>query len=104
MSDTWGLPLVEDAAEARLEAGAMEPIADCLVRCRHFRFQRQQANHHRWADSGAIAPSWPASSPSPCRQTAPSWEFEHDAVGWNDPLPNLNAALGVAPGEDLGDA
>ncbi|MDO6351105.1 LegC family aminotransferase [Synechococcus sp. YX-04-1] len=30
------------------------------------------------------------------------WEFEHDAVGWNDRLPNLNAALGVAQLEDLG--
>ena len=29
------------------------------------------------------------------------WEFEHDAVGWNDRLPNLNAALGVAQLEDL---
>ena len=24
------------------------------------------------------------------------WSFDHDAVGWNDRLPNLNAALGVA--------
>lgn len=30
-----------------------------------------------------------------------SWAFEHDAVGWNDRLPNLNAALGVAQLEDL---
>ena len=29
------------------------------------------------------------------------WKFEHDAVGWNDRLPNLNAALGVAQLEDL---
>ena len=29
------------------------------------------------------------------------WAFEHDAVGWNDRLPNLNAALGVAQLEDL---
>ena len=30
-----------------------------------------------------------------------SWAFEHDEVGWNDRLPNLNAALGVAQLEDL---
>ena len=29
------------------------------------------------------------------------WAFNHDAVGWNDRLPNLNAALGVAQLEDL---
>jgi dTDP-4-amino-4,6-dideoxygalactose transaminase len=29
------------------------------------------------------------------------WAFEHDAVGWNDRMPNLNAALGVAQLEDL---
>jgi len=29
------------------------------------------------------------------------WAFEHDAVGWNDRLPNLNGALGVAQLEDL---
>ena len=29
------------------------------------------------------------------------WAFDHDAVGWNDRLPNINAALGVAQLEDL---
>ena len=29
------------------------------------------------------------------------WDFDHDEVGWNDRLPNLNAALGVAQLEDL---
>ena len=29
------------------------------------------------------------------------WAFVHDSVGWNDRLPNLNAALGVAQLEDL---
>jgi len=29
------------------------------------------------------------------------WEFQHDAIGWNDRLPNLNAALGVAQLEVL---
>ena len=24
------------------------------------------------------------------------WLFEHDEVGWNDRMPNINAALGVA--------
>ena len=29
------------------------------------------------------------------------WEFYHDMIGWNDRMPNLNAALGVAQMEDL---
>jgi dTDP-4-amino-4,6-dideoxygalactose transaminase len=29
------------------------------------------------------------------------WEFQHDAIGWNDRMPNLNAALGVAQLEVL---
>ena len=29
------------------------------------------------------------------------WEFDHDAIGWNDRLPNINAALGVAQFEVL---
>jgi perosamine synthetase len=29
------------------------------------------------------------------------WEFRHDAIGWNDRMPNLNAALGVAQLEVL---
>ena len=29
------------------------------------------------------------------------WEFYHDAVAWNDRLPNINAALGVAQLENL---
>jgi perosamine synthetase len=31
------------------------------------------------------------------------WEFHHDAIGWNDRLPNLNAALGVAQLEVIGE-
>ena len=29
------------------------------------------------------------------------WQFQHDAIGWNDRMPNLNAALGVAQLEVL---
>ena len=34
------------------------------------------------------------------KQTHP-WEFEHDDIGWNDRLPNINAAIGVAQLEKL---
>ena len=29
------------------------------------------------------------------------WEFDHDAIGWNDRMPNINAALGCAQMKDL---
>lgn len=103
VSDAWGLPLVEDAAEALGSSrtgthcglfGAVGTLsfngnklittggggalltndADLAKRARHL--------------------STTAKQPHP-------WAFKHDAVGWNDRLPNLNAALGVAQLEDL---
>lgn len=103
VADTWGLPLVEDAAEALASwrggthcglFGAVGTLsfngnklittggggalltndADLAKRARHL--------------------STTAKEPHP-------WAFDHDAVGWNDRLPNLNAALGVAQLEDL---
>jgi dTDP-4-amino-4,6-dideoxygalactose transaminase len=99
----WGLPLVEDAAEALASwrdgthcglFGAVGTLsfngnklittggggalltndADLAQRARHL--------------------STTAKQPHP-------WAFDHDAVGWNDRMPNLNAALGVAQLEDL---
>jgi aminotransferase in exopolysaccharide biosynthesis len=103
VSDSWGLPLVEDAAEALASwrsgthcglFGAVGTLsfngnklittggggalltndADLAKRARHLSTTAKQS--HPWA-------------------------FDHDAVGWNDRLPNLNAALGVAQLEDL---
>tara|TARA_A100001388_G_scaffold277565_1_gene269525 strand:- start:6152 stop:7360 length:1209 start_codon:yes stop_codon:yes gene_type:complete len=31
------------------------------------------------------------------------WEYNHDQVGWNDRMPNINAALGVAQLENIDD-
>ena len=101
--DAWGLPMVEDAAEALASwregthcglFGAVGTLSfngnklittggggalltnnsDLAKRARHL--------------------STTAKLPHP-------WAFDHDAVGWNDRLPNLNAALGVAQLEDL---
>jgi dTDP-4-amino-4,6-dideoxygalactose transaminase len=98
VADAWGLPLVEDAAEALASwsngihcglFGALGTLsfngnklittggggallsndATLALRARHL--------------------STTAKQPHP-------WAFEHDALGWNDRLPNLNAALGVA--------
>ena len=103
VADKWGLTLVEDAAEALASwragthcglFGAVGTLsfngnklittggggalltndAEMAKRARHL--------------------STTAKQPHP-------WAFDHDAVGWNDRLPNLNAALGVAQLEDL---
>ena len=103
VADTFGLPMVEDAAEAlsSFRAGThcgmfgsvgtvsfngnklittggggalLTNDASLALRARHL--------------------STTAKKPHP-------WLFEHDAIGWNDRLPNLNAALGCAQLEDL---
>jgi aminotransferase in exopolysaccharide biosynthesis len=103
VADAWGLPLVEDAAEA---LGSWRGDTHCglfgMLGTLSFNGNKlittggggalltndaelaQQARHL----------STTAKLPHP-------WAFEHDAVGWNDRLPNLNAALGVAQLEDL---
>ena len=103
VADAWGLTMVEDAAEALGSScngtqcglfGAIGTLSfngnklittggggalltndsDLAMRARHL--------------------STTAKLPHP-------WEFEHDAVGWNDRMPNINAALGVAQLENL---
>lgn len=103
VADAWGLPLVEDAAEALGSwrdgthcglfgaAGTLSFNGNKLITTggggallTHSAELAQRARHL----------STTAKRPHP-------WEFDHDAVGWNDRLPNLNAALGVAQLEDL---
>ena len=103
VADTWGLPLVEDAAEALAswrggthcglfgEVGTLSFNGNKLITTggggallTNDAELAKQARHL----------STTAKQPHP-------WAFDHDAVGWNDRLPNLNAALGVAQLEDL---
>ena len=92
ISKAWGLALVEDAAES-LASWKMVPIAACLA---------------AWAPSfngnklittgggGALLTNSDelaqrARHLSTTAKLSHPWEFEHDAAGWNDRLPNLNA-------------
>ena len=103
VADAWGLPLVEDAAEALASwrngthcglfgaVGTLSFNGNKLITTggggaliTQDSLLAQRARHL----------STTAKLPHP-------WEFEHDAVGWNDRLPNINAALGVAQLEDL---
>lgn len=103
VADAWGLPLVEDAAEGLASwrngthcglfgaVGTLSFNGNKLITTggggallTQDSLLAQRARHL----------STTAKLPHP-------WEFEHDAVGWNDRLPNINAALGVAQLEDL---
>jgi len=103
VAETWGLPLVEDAAEA---LGSWRGDTHCglfgAVGTLSFNGNKLITTGGGGAlltNNAELAQrarhlSTTAKLPHP-------WAFEHDAVGWNDRLPNLNAALGVAQLEDL---
>jgi len=103
VAEAWGLPLVEDAAEA---LGSWRDGTHCglvgAVGTLSFNGNKlittggggALLTHSAELALRARHLSTTAKRPHP-------WAFEHDAVGWNDRLPNLNAALGVAQLEDL---
>ena len=101
--DEWGIPLVEDAAES-LGSWSGERHTGRFGRMAALSFNGNKLittggggaliTHSAELAQRARHLSTTAKLPHP-------WAFEHDAVGWNDRLPNLNAALGVAQLEDL---
>ena len=107
IGEAWGLPVVEDAAEA---LGSWRDHAGKASHCGLFgRIGTLSFNGNKLITTGgggalvthdaqlalrARHLSTTAKLPHP-------WSFEHDEVAWNDRLPNLNAALGVAQLEDL---
>ncbi|MCP9812597.1 LegC family aminotransferase [Synechococcus lacustris] len=107
VAEAWGLPVVEDAAEA---LGSWRDHAGKASHCGLFgAIGTLSFNGNKLISTGgggallthdaqlaqrARHLSTTAKLPHP-------WAFEHDEVAWNDRLPNLNAALGVAQLEDL---
>ena len=103
VADAWGLPLVEDAAEA---LGSWRGDIHCglfgAVGTLSFNGNKLITT----GGGGALLTNdaelaQHARHLSTTAKLSHPWAFEHDAVGWNDRLPNLNAALGVAQLEDL---
>ena len=103
VADTWGLPLVEDAAEA---LGSWRGRTHCglfgAVGTLSFNGNKLITT----GGGGALLTNDPdlakeARHLSTTAKVSHPWAFEHDVVAWNDRLPNLNAALGVAQLEDL---
>lgn len=103
VTDTWKLPLIEDAAEA---LGSWRDNTHCGLFGSIGTLSFNGNKLITTGGGGALLTndaelaqrarhlSTTAKRPHP-------WAFEHDAVGWNDRLPNINAALGVAQLEDL---
>ena len=103
VADTWGLPMVEDAAEAlaswrgHTHCGLFGAVGTLSFNGN--KLITTGGGGALLTNDAKLAKlarhlSTTAKQPHP-------WAFHHDAVGWNDRLPNLNAALGVAQLEHL---
>ena len=103
----WGLPLVEDAAEA---LGSSVLTNKCKIHCGCFGdFGTLSFNGNKIITTGGggaiLTNNYEsfklAKHISTTAKLDHPWEFFHDQIGWNDRLPNLNAALGVSQIEKL---
>lgn len=103
VAEAWELPLLEDAAEA---LGSWRGDTHCglfgRAGCLSFNGNKLITT----GGGGALLTNDPALAQqarhlSTTAKLPHPWAFEHDAVAWNDRLPNLNSALGVAQLEDL---
>ena len=103
----WKLPLIEDAAEA---LGSKSRVSSKYIHCGGIgdlgtlSFNGNKiittggggailTNNKKFADLAKHL-STTAKIPHP-------WDFIHDQIGWNDRLPNINAALGASQIENL---
>lgn len=103
----WGLPLIEDAAEA---LGSYVLDNKQKIHCGCFgAFGTLSFNGNKiitTGGGGAILTNnyksfQLAKHISSTAKLNHPWDFFHDQVGWNDRLPNINAALGVSQIEKL---
>ena len=103
VAESWGLPVVEDAAEA---LGSWRGQTHCGLFGAIGTLSFNGNKLITTGGGGALITNNPelakrAKHLSTTAKLPHPWAFEHNEVGWNDRLPNLNAALGVAQLEDL---
>jgi len=103
VAQAWGLPLVEDAAEA---LGSWSGDIHCGLFGEVGTLSFNGNKLITTGGGGALLTNnaelaQQARHLSTTAKLPHAWAFDHDAVAWNDRLPNLNAALGVAQLEDL---
>lgn len=99
----WDLPLVEDAAEA---LGSLRGTKHCGTTGRLAALSFNGNKVCTTGGGGAIMTDDPVIAQRAKHLTTTAkvphrWRFEHDAIGYNFRLPNLNAALGCAQLERL---
>lgn len=103
IADCWGIPMVEDAAEALssfrggIHCGLFGSVGTVSFNGNKLITTGGGGallTNHQHIAQRARHLSTTAKKPHP-------WLFDHDAIGWNDRMPNLNAALGCAQLEDL---
>lgn len=105
LADAWGIPVVEDAAEALGSRYKGRP-AGSLGRVAALSFNGNKIL--TTGGGGAVLTDDPdlarqAKSLTTTAKAPHRWAFEHETVAWNYRLPNINAALGCAQLEQLPD-
>lgn len=103
VADAWGLPLVEDAAEAlgswrgKIHCGLFGSVGTLSFNGN--KLITTGGGGALITDNAEL--SQRAKHLSTTAKRPHPWDFDHDAVAWNDRLPNINAALGLAQLEQL---
>ncbi len=103
----WNLPLIEDAAEAlgsKVKTSNQSMHCGCFGDLASLSFNGNKII--TTGGGGAILTNNAVNARKAKHLTTTAkiphpWNFYHDEVGWNDRLPNINAALGAAQMEKL---
>ena len=107
ISDKWGIPLIEDSAEAlgswtlsksnKTHCGLIGDAG--ILSFNGNKIITTGGGGALITNNSNIAKK--ARHLSTTAKLSHPWEFLHDEIGWNDRLPNINAALGVSQLEVL---
>lgn len=107
IASVWNIPLIEDCAEA---LGSYRYDENSIKHCGLFgEIGTLSFNGNKIITTGGGGALLTNNSDiakkarhlSTTAKKNHKWEFEHDEIGWNDRLPNINAALGVSQIEQL---